>query len=69
MRKPAAVSPAARMARRAAYLAFCSTACASSDSAATMAACTGPGTIIPACLPTSSRSFIRAGSPVTKPAR
>ncbi len=34
-----------------------------------MAACTGVGTIIPACLRTASSSAISSASPATKPAR
>ena len=37
--------------------------------AATMAAWTGVGTIIPACLRTANSSATRSGSPATKPAR
>ena len=54
-------------ARRAAYRAFCAATWAASDRAASTARCTGHGTIIPACLRTSSSRPTRAGSPATKP--
>ena len=69
MTQPAAASAGRSSARRAAYRSRWARACSSSPSAATIAAWTGPGTIRPACLRTSSSSATSAGSPVTKPAR
>jgi len=67
--QPAAANAASKTERRAAYRSRCSAACTSSDSAAAIAACTGPGMIIPACFLIASRSATSAGSPVTNPAR
>ena len=70
-RRPAGRTPrraGSSAARRAAYRAFCSTTCSSSARAASTARCTGHGTIIPACLRTSSRRPTRAGSPATNAA-
>ena len=69
MAQPVSAKAASKTDRRAAYRSRCSAACVSSDSAAAIAACTGPGMIIPACLEIASRSATSAGSPVTNPAR
>ena len=67
--QPAAWNAGSSRSRRAAYTARCRSACASSSSAAAIAAWTGAGIIIPACLRISSSRAMSAGSPVTNPAR
>src|SRR5690606_6087205 len=69
MRNPCRSNASRSTARRRAYRSRCSSTCASSSSATAIAACTGAGTIIPACLRTSSSRFTSATSPVTNPAR
>ena len=69
MAQPAFSRAVRSWSRRAAYTARCRSACASSPSAAVIAAWTGAGMIIPACLRISSSCAMSAGSPVTKPAR
>ena len=67
--KPAEANAERSAERRAAYNDRCATACASSPNAAIIAACTGSGTIIPACFLMASSCATSAGSPVTNPAR
>jgi hypothetical protein len=67
-RQPAASSAGRSTERRAAYRPLLD-GVRVVESAAVIAACTGPGTIIPACLRIASRSATSAGSPVTNPAR
>src|SRR2546421_709175 len=69
MVNPAFSSAGRSSERRVAYKARCAEACDSSPSAATIAACTGAGTIIPACFRPSSSADTNDGSPATNPAR